>query len=82
MRFQGIIKGPSIFKQIDVFSKFARAIPVKNKRGPEMKNPFEQLFRMSNPRKPENYKRMQEKNFSIRTVKIFQVQWGPSLSVA
>ena len=29
------------------------AIPVKNKVGPEMKNGFELLFQMSNPRKPD-----------------------------
>ena len=42
-----------ILTGIDVFSKFAWAIPVKNKGGPEMKNAFEHLFKISFPRKPE-----------------------------
>ena len=42
-----------IFTVIDVFSKYAWAIPVKIKGGPEMKNAFELLFQMSNPRKPD-----------------------------
>ena len=38
-----------ILTVIAVFSKFAWAIPVKNKGGREMKNAFEQLFKISNP---------------------------------
>ena len=42
-----------IFTVIDVFFKYAWAIPVKNKGGLEIKNAFELLFQMSNPRKPD-----------------------------
>ena len=45
-----------ILTVIDVISKYAMAISFKNKDGPEMKNAFEILFLMSNPRKPDKLK--------------------------
>ena len=48
---------------IDVFSKYASAIPVKNKRVPEMKNDLELLFQISNPGKPDKSERDTPKEF-------------------
>ena len=54
---------------IDVFSKYAWAIPVKKKGGPEMKNAFELLFQISNLRKPDKLQTDARRNFSIRIYK-------------
>ena len=37
---------------IDVFSKFAWVVPIKNKSGPTLVEAFAQLFKMAAPRKP------------------------------
>ena len=37
---------------IDIFSKFALAIPVKSKSGPEILKAFQRLLRIAKPRKP------------------------------
>ena len=52
-----------ILTVIDVFSKNAWAILVKNKGVPEMKNAFELLFQMSNPRKPDKLQTDAAKEF-------------------
>ena len=57
-----------ILTGIDVFSKFAWAIPVKNKGGPEMKNAFEHLFKISFPRKPEKLQTDAGKEFLNKDV--------------
>ena len=60
-----------ILTVIDVFSKYAWAIPVKNKGGPEMKNAFEILFQMSNPRKPDKLHTDAGKEFLNKDVQKF-----------
>ena len=46
-------KGPKfIITVIDIFSKRASAIPIKNKSGKEMLTAFQQLFKDAHPRKP------------------------------
>ena len=42
-----------ILTVIDVFSKYAWTIPIKNKGSKEMLNAFQILFKISSPRKPE-----------------------------
>ena len=69
--YQGRIRGPSILTVIDVFSKYAWAIPVKNKGGPEMKNAFELLFQMSNPRTPDKLQTDAGKEFLNKDVQKF-----------
>ena len=41
-----------IMTVIDIFSKRAWAIPIKNKSGKEMLAAFQQLFKDAHPRKP------------------------------
>ena len=60
-----------ILTEIDVFYKFTWAIPVKIKGGPEMENCFEQLFKISNPRKPGKLKRGAGKEFLNKDLQIF-----------
>ena len=64
---QGISKYNNGFKyiltQIDIFSKYAWAIPLKNKGSIEMTRAFQNLFEISSPGKPEKFKQMLEKNF-------------------
>ena len=46
-------KGPKfIMTVIDIFSKRAWAIPIKNKSEKEMLTAFQQLFKDAHPRKP------------------------------
>ena len=56
---------------IDVFSKYAWAIPVKNKGGPEMKNAFELLFQMSKRPKPDKLQTDSGKEFLNKEVQKF-----------
>ena len=46
-------------------------IPVKNKGGPEMKNAFELMFHMSNPRKPDKLQTDAVKEFLKKDVQKF-----------
>ena len=48
---------------IDVFSKYAWVIPVKNKGTKEMLNAFQRLFKISSPRKPEKLQTDEGKEF-------------------
>ena len=65
-----------ILTVIDVFSKYAWAIPVKNKGGPEMKNAFEILFQMSNPRTPDKLQTDAGKEFLNKDVQKFLKSHG------
>ena len=60
-----------ILTDIDVFSKYAWAIPVKNKGGPEMKNAFELLFQMSKSGKPDKLQTDAGKEFVNKGCKDF-----------
>ena len=52
---------------IDIFSKFAWAIPIKTKTRKQMIESFEKLFK---ERKPKKYGAMLERNSSIRNSKV------------
>ena len=60
-----------ILTVIDVFSKFGWAVPVKNKGGPEMKNAFEHVFKISFPPKPEKLQTDAGKEFLNKDVQNF-----------
>ena len=65
-----------ILTVIDVFSKYAWAILVKTKGGPEIKNAFELLFQMSNPRKPDKLQTDAGKEFLNKDVQKFLKSHG------
>ena len=65
-----------ILTVIDVFSKYAWAIPVKNKGRPEMKNAFELLFQMANPRKPDKREKDGGRSFLHNDVQKFLKSHG------
>ncbi len=53
---------------IDVFSKFAWVIPVKDKSAPAMVSGFEKLFKDASPRKPERLQTDKGKEFLCKPV--------------
>ena len=53
---------------IDVFSKKAWAIPIKNKSGKEMLAAFQHLFKLTHPRKPERLQTDAGKEFMNKDV--------------
>ena len=57
-----------ILTVIDVFSKYAWAIPIQNKGGEEMKKAFELLFKMAHPRKPQKLQTDAGKEFLNKDV--------------
>ena len=67
-----------ILTLIDVLSKYAWAIPVKIRGGPEMKNALEILFQMSNPRKPDKLQTDAGKEFLNKEAQDFSSPMGSS----
>ena len=64
---------------IDVFSKFAWVIPLKDKSGRVMLEAFKKLFTQSAPRKPERLHTDKGKEFLNRDVKNFMASQGIEL---
>ena len=54
---------------IDVFSKFAWVVPLKNKTGESLVNGFQSILDLG--RSPESYRLTKELNFSIVIFKVF-----------
>ena len=65
-----------ILTVIDVLSKYAWAFRVKNNAGPEMKNPFELLFQISNRPKPEKLQTDAGKEILNKEVQKFLKSYG------
>ena len=70
---QGLSRSNSGYKYlltvIDVFSKYAWVVPIKNKSGKEMADAFKKLFSMSQLRKPERLQTDKGKEFLNKEVK-------------
>lgn len=64
---------------IDIFSKFAWVIPVKDKSGPEMLKAFKRLFAESAPRKPQRLHTDSGKEFLNKHVKPYLRDQGIEL---
>ena len=61
---------------IDIFSKGAWAIPIKNKSGKEMLTGFQQLFKEAHPRKPARLQTDAGKEFLNKEVQGFLKREG------
>ncbi|KAF0146717.1 MAG: putative uncharacterized transposon-derived protein F54H12.3-like [Ignavibacteria bacterium] len=61
---------------IDVFSKFAWVIPVKNKSGKEILGAFKELLQQASPRKPEKIQTDKGKEFLNKDVQSYLITEG------